>query len=65
MARSIAGVAVNAERITDVAGEAATSVAQLDRSIRGIADLARQADESTRRIAGEAQEGGGGRKKIN
>jgi len=46
------------DKITEVATAAAASVTELDASIRSVAGLAKQADEVTRRVSRDAEEGG-------
>ena len=58
MARSIANVAQNGEKIAEAAANASTSATQMERSITSVAHLARRADEITRRVSRDAQEGG-------
>ena len=54
MGRSITSVAQNAEKINEMANASAIGATQLDRSIRSVAALAKQADEITRRVSREA-----------
>ncbi len=58
MSRSIQGVAQSGQRITDSARVAATSAADMERSVQAVSTLARQADEMTRRVSREAEDGG-------
>ena len=56
--RSIQGVTKNAQEITDTAMRISNTVNQLDRSIRSVAGLARQTEETSQRTVRDAEEGG-------
>src|SRR5678809_18938 len=58
MARSVQGVAQNAERITDAATSAASSATQMDRSLRSVVALTKRAEEATDELSKQAEEGG-------
>src|SRR5678810_821441 len=58
MARSVQGVAQNAERITDAATSAASSATQMDRSLRSVVALTKRAEEATDELSRQAEEGG-------
>src|SRR4029453_16979950 len=58
MSRSVQSVATSGRTISDTAANAATSAVQLDRSIQSVAAFAKQADEVTRRVARDAEDGG-------
>ena len=58
MSRSVQSVAASGRAISDAAASAATSATQLDRSIQSVASLSKQADEVTRRVARDAEDGG-------
>ena len=51
-------MAQSGQRITDSARNAATSAADMERSVQAVSTLARQADEMTRRVSREAEDGG-------
>jgi methyl-accepting chemotaxis protein len=58
LSRSVQSIAASGRAINDAAASAATSATQLDRSIQSVAALSKQADEVTRRVAREAEDGG-------
>src|SRR6185503_2724489 len=58
LSRSIQSVAENGRRITDVVTSAATSATQMERTTSSVAGLAKQADELSRRVGRDAEEGG-------
>ena len=55
MVKSIDGVARNAGRITDEAASAVTASVELDRSIRSVVGMTRQAREITTRVTRDAE----------
>jgi len=57
--RSIQGAAVNAEKISAAAAGAVAGATQLDRSLRSAAGVVKHAEETTRRVSRDADEGGG------
>jgi methyl-accepting chemotaxis protein len=58
MSRSIQSVADSGRRIGEVVTGASTSALQMERSTQAVATLAKQADEITRRVGRDAEEGG-------
>ena len=56
--RSVDIVAKNSLRITENAGEAASSAHEMDRSIRSVASMAKDANDITTRLSRETEEGG-------
>ena len=58
MARSVDSVAQNGRHISEAATGAATSAAQMERSIRAVAALGKQAVDVTARVARDAEDGG-------
>src|SRR6185436_18567159 len=57
MSRSVQAVAQSGRRITEAAGEAATSATEMERASQSVAGLARKADDVTVRATREAEEG--------
>src|SRR5688572_4354700 len=58
MSRSVQGVAANAESISAAAAAAATNATQMDRSLRSVASVAKRAEEVSKRLTKEAEDGG-------
>jgi methyl-accepting chemotaxis protein len=57
MSRSVQAVAQSGRRITEAAGDAATSATEMERASQSVAGLARKADDVTVRATREAEEG--------
>ena len=58
MARSVENVAANANAITEAATNAAASAEEMDRTLRSVVDLTKRADDLSRRVSRDAEEGG-------
>ena len=58
MSKSVSGVAQNGSRIADAARDASVSATQMERSIASVSSLARSADDVSRRVSRDAEEGG-------
>jgi methyl-accepting chemotaxis protein len=58
MSRSVSGVAQSSTRISDLARDASVSAVEMERSIQSVATLAKSAEEVTRRVSRDAEEGG-------
>ena len=58
MSRSVQSVAANGRAISETAVNAASSSVELDRSIQSVAGFAKHADEVTRRVLRDAEDGG-------
>ena len=58
IARSIQSVAQNAENISGAATSTVAAASQMDRSLRSVAGVSKRAEDVTKRLTREAEEGG-------
>jgi methyl-accepting chemotaxis protein len=58
ISRSIQSVAQNAENISGAATSAVSAASQMDRSLRSVAGISKRAEDVTKRLTREAEEGG-------